>query len=104
MPVNARAAVPPGIGLLTVVHAHKQDVLRSEPEVRGEVVMKGGVAVGMQAQGFAVDPDLGPFVHPFELDKDSLVPPGLWCVKGFAITTHTGREITHGTSPRRVAT
>lgn len=51
-------------------------------------MVKRGIAIGMNAQGLAIDKDLGIPINPFKINTNVLALPGGRGVEGFAVPTY----------------
>ena len=71
-PVDARAGVPPGVGLVGVAGDDLQGVFLVCTEFSRQVYIEVGVAVGSEGQLLPIEPHLGVVVYPLELQHGRL--------------------------------
>ena len=72
-PVNARAGVPAGVGLVGVAGDDLQGIFLPRPQLPRQLHIEVGVAVGPESQLFPVEPHLGVVVHALKLQHSALI-------------------------------
>ena len=80
--VDARAGIPAAVGLVGVAGDHLQHVFGVKVQLPGQVCLEVGVAVGVERQLLAVEPDFGVVVHALEFQHKGLALQG--CIRGEA--------------------
>src|SRR4051794_39356790 len=85
MSIYARAAVPAAVRLSGVVHSHSQNICIRETQLRREIQLEAGVAIGLRTQLMPVQVNRGIPVNAVKLHADSLASPIRRGAKSLAI-------------------
>ncbi len=94
--VDARARVPPGVGLHAGVHRHRHPIVPAEIQRVRDIHGERRIAVVMPLHQASVDGYGRIHHHPVEMEPDPLSLPLLRHMEILRISPHRPREVPHG--------